>query len=77
MAGFLVWLCTIDSCIAVAFTSRGSNKTLMFKSHEPVVDDPHELWEIELLPHEGCLLVKQQRFFNRSSDMFVDIFSCC
>ena len=49
----------------------------MFKSHEPVVDDPHELLENELLPHEGCLLsllVKQQRIFYRSSDMFVDIF---
>ena len=40
---FLVWLCTIDSRVVVAFTIRVSDKTLMIKSHSPFVDVPHEL----------------------------------
>lgn len=40
---FFVWLFTIDSCIAVAFTSR-EEATLTVKSHETVVDVVMCVW---------------------------------
>ena len=56
----------IDSCIAVAFTSRGSNRTLTIKSHETVVDVVMCVWNTwtdvflnkKALRREGCALMK-------------------
>ena len=56
----------IDSCIAVAFISRGSNRTLTIKSHETVVDVVMCVWNRwtdvffnkKALRHEGCALIK-------------------